>query len=167
LAGAPDGKTLYYVRAGEVWSTPVSETSAEKPHRIRTGIAVTVEPGGQYLVILLVEAESTRLIRYTLPNGPEQPIPINGDLRPILGSNRLGPQAVASDGRIVVSLASKSAWNWPAAILNPRTGEAGIIPPGFELDMVAAGWDFSGRVVVDGTSNRSSLWRFRPVKRQN
>src|SRR5262249_44343320 len=97
----------------------------------------------------------------------EQPIPINAELRPILGANRLGPQAVASDGRLTVSLASKTAWNWPAAILNPGTGEAKVIPPGFELDMVSAGWAFNGRVVVNGTSNRSSLWRFRPLKRQN
>ena len=165
LVGAPDGKSLYYVTGGDVWSIPVADGTPAEPRKIRPGVSVAVDPKGQYLVIEAVEQDANRLIRFTLPNGPEQPIPIGNGLRPGVLPHAMGPHAVASDGRIAVVVAANEKWNWLVAILDPRTGHGALLPLGFDRGMVSPNWDSSGRLVFNEFSTVSSLWRFRPMKR--
>jgi Tol biopolymer transport system component len=164
LAGSPDGKTLFYVTAGEVWRIPADDS--EPAQKIRPGVQVAVDPHGRYLVIEAVEQDTNRLIRVPLDGGAEEPIVIKSDFRLApQGSDALSPQAVASDGRILIRItARESAWYWPAAILHPETGRLDVIPPGFSLDMSPTSWDAQGRIVTGANSARSTLWRFRPVK---
>ena len=160
LAGAPDGKTLYYSKENEVWRITEDDGEPQKLHR---GLGVAVDPSGQSLVIFVTEQDTTRLLRLPLDGGPEVPIPIKSDLRLVY---ELGPNAIAADGRIAVRVASKESWFWPAAILDPRTGELKVLdPPGFDADMASPGWDRDGRLVTTAIAMRSSLWRFRPLKR--
>jgi len=44
MAGSPDGKVLFYVEFGVVWSVP---TSDGEPKQIRRGDGVAVDPDGQ------------------------------------------------------------------------------------------------------------------------
>ena len=165
LVGAPDGKTLHYVTGGNVWSVPVVNGAVGEPRKLRPGNSVAVDPNGQYLVIETVEQDANRLIRFNLPGGPEQSIPFESDLRPALLPHALGPRAIAPDGRIAVVVASKEAWNYSMAIVDPRTGRVEPIPLSPDSAVVSPNWDESGRLVFDEFSTRSSVWRFRPVKR--
>lgn len=98
-----------------------------------------------------------------MSGGREQPIPIAGDLR--LTQDRLSPSAIAADGRIAVRVGWKDSWFWPAAVLDPRTGEVTPISKSIDLDMMSPGWTPDGRIVALGLPTQSTMWRFRPQTR--
>jgi hypothetical protein len=79
---------------------------------------------------------------------------ITGDLYP----NASGP-----DGRIIVRTVPRDSWFWPAAFLDPRTGQLEPVWLGIDPDMYG-GWTPEGRVVAGALFTYSSLWRFTPNK---
>jgi hypothetical protein len=164
LAGAPDGRRLFYV-SEQPGSAVVMAVSAEggEPERIRAGDAVAVDPAGKYLVVQLSEGPAVRLVRMPLSGGPEEEIPIAGPYR-LAPFYNLGPSAVAQDGRLAVRVTSQDSWFWPAAILNPVTGRLDLIAGGRE-DMYAPGWESTGRLITMSVGVRSQLWRFRQSER--
>ena len=66
-----------------------------------------------------------------------------------------------ADGRIAIAVAPADSWFWPAAILDPTTGEMELTPERY-MDMPTPGWDAEGNLVTSAQSFRASLWRFRP-----
>jgi hypothetical protein len=156
LASAPDGKAVYYVVSGSIWSVPVNGGS---PRKIRDGDGVAPDPGGKYLLVQVNQTDGTRLIRVPLSGGPEETL---ATPYPIVGLP-LHSNAISPDGRIVLQVAPRDSWYWPAAILDPRTGAMEMISD-IDADMNVPGWDDQGRVVVSAMFLRSSLWRFRPEK---
>jgi hypothetical protein len=158
IAGSPDGKTLYYATANTVWAVP---SGGGAPRKIRNGDAVAADPGGRYLVIEADEASEVRLFHVPLDGSAEHEIQVHSDLR-LASGVYLTSNAVGADGRIIVQVAPRSSWFWPAAILNPATGQLDVLPPGTGYDM-KGGWSADGHIVYDARSLHSALWRFRPV----
>jgi len=156
LACAPDGKTIYYVAAGSIWSVPVEGSDPKKLH---DGDGIAPDPHGEYLLIQLNQQEGTRLVRVPLSGGPETILPTQYPLVAL----PISPHAIALDGRVALQIAPTDSWYWPAAILDPKTGKMELVSEN-QADMDAPGWDEQGRVVVAAQFMRSSLWRFRPEK---
>jgi hypothetical protein len=156
LAGSPDGRTVYFVAKGAVWSVPVEGGSLVK---IRVGDGVAPDPNGKFLIVQILKPDTNQLVRVPLDGGPEVVLPVPARLT----HYPITPNAVHSDGRIVVPVAPPDLWYWPAAILDPATGKLELVPE-THADMLAPGWDEEGRVVAVGQLLRSSLWRFRPEK---
>jgi hypothetical protein len=154
MAGAPDGKAIYYAVEGSVYSIPVS---GGEPQKLCAGKSIAVDPHGQYLVVKVESEAESYLIRYSLSDGAEQRIPNSG--RYPLSGGPLGPAAIGPDGRIAVRVSPLDSWFWPAAILDPRTGEMELATE-VEADMISPGWDDQGRFVTSALFFRSSLWRF-------
>ena len=75
-----------------------------------------------------------------LDGGEPYRIAVRSDLS--LAAVGLASNGVASDGRILVEVVSRSSWFWPAAILDPKTGTLAVVPPGQGYDMTLAGWDY-------------------------
>jgi tRNA A-37 threonylcarbamoyl transferase component Bud32 len=159
LAGSPDGKTIFVADSGAIWSMPVA---GGQRRRLAQGSAVATDPGGRYLVTQVIGSDGVRLLHVPLDGGAAHQIPVHGDTP--VSINQLAPNAVATDGRIVVEVVSKGSWFWPAAILDPVTGKLSIVPPGLSYDMILGGWDTEGHVVATALGLECGLWRFRPVK---
>jgi len=160
IAGSPDGKTVFYVTSGVVWSVPVEDG---EPHRIRRGDYVAVDPQGQYLVVQTNEIDTVRLLRVPLSGGPEAEIPIRSDLR-IAPDSGLAPNAIHPDGRILVRVVSPESWFWPPAILDQKTGTLTPVLKEWNADYTLSGWSSAGDIVSVVWTARSRLWRFRPVR---
>jgi hypothetical protein len=156
LAGSPDGRTLYYVSDGVVWSVPVEGGT---PARVRDGNGVAVDPLGRYLVINLFEPDVVRLFRVPLDGSPEAEIPVAAGVR--LARDPLAPNAVARDGRIAVRVAQ--SWYWPAAIVDPTTGQVEPLIRNASMDHIKPGWTVDGQIVAGAWESPSRLWRFRPA----
>jgi eukaryotic-like serine/threonine-protein kinase len=156
FAGSPDGKTVFFADSGAIWSMPAA---GGPRRRIGDGSGVAPDPSGRYVVTQVVGNDGVHLFHVPLDGTAPHEIPVRG--MPI-APNLLAPNAVATDGRILVEIASRASWFWPAAILDPTTGRLDIIPPGVAYDMALAGWDADGRVVTVVLGLESSLWRFRP-----
>jgi eukaryotic-like serine/threonine-protein kinase len=160
LAGSHDGSVVYYSADNVIWSMPAS---GGKPQRVCPGHGVAVDPGGLYLIVKFRETRGIRLFRVPLPvgSGPEQPVGIEpGSLR--ITDDFHMASAMARDGRLLVRVASKADWYWPAAILDPKTGHLEPIDPAFDRDMYGPAWSDDGQVVTQATTLQSTLWRFRP-----
>ncbi|MGE5325562.1 MAG: protein kinase domain-containing protein, partial [Deltaproteobacteria bacterium] len=71
LAASPDGKTLYYVASGTVWSTP---TDGGNPKKLCAGDGVAVDPNGKDLIVNLIEQQVVRLERVSVSGGSPQEI---------------------------------------------------------------------------------------------
>jgi len=155
VAGAPDGKSIYYALDGFVYSIPAS---GGEPKKLSAGNSVAVDPHGQYLVVKVDSETGSYLVRYGLSDRSEQRIPTSGRY-PIHSLNSLGPSAIGPDGRIAVQVSPLDSWFWFVAILDPRTGEMELAMP-VEADMISPGWDDEGRLVTSALFFRSSLWRF-------
>jgi hypothetical protein len=156
MVASPDGKAIYYAASGSIWTIPVNDG---QPRRLRKGDSVTIDPYRQDLIIRLTEKEGTRLVRQPIAGGPERPIPLKSDA-PLAPWYPL-PNAVSSDGRILVPLASPASWFWRLGAIDPDTGRVQIIPFAYDADLAGA-WTHDGRIIVTGIGFRSSLWRFVP-----
>jgi dipeptidyl aminopeptidase/acylaminoacyl peptidase len=157
LAGSPDGKAIFYVAGGGLWTV---NSADDTPRRIRSGDGVAVTPDGRALIVMLNEAGGIRLVRHELAGGKEENIPLAG-LR--LSPWPLAPNAAAPDGRLAVRVTLPDSWFWPAAIFDPRTGRTDLLPEAAAADMLMPGWDAQGRLVTIATFTRSTLWQFRPA----
>ncbi|SPF43382.1 Serine/threonine protein kinase [Candidatus Sulfopaludibacter sp. SbA4] len=158
LAASPDGKTLYCAADGVVWAIPSSGGEARK---IRAGDHVAVDPAGQYLLVEVTETPVIRLWRVPLNGGVEQEIPQNGPFRP--GYN-IGPNAVGSDGRILIPLGA-STWYWPPGLIDPASGRFTRIPADLAIDYHVLAWTPDGQVMAMGFDSESTMWRFTPEVR--
>ena len=160
LAGSPDGKTIYFVDSSRyVWSMPADGSG--KRTRLRPGDAVAVDPHGKYLVVELDDKEQTRLFRVPLDGTREEEIVVHSELH-LTATGSLLSNAVGPDGRIVISVAPRASWFWPAAILDPKTGKLEVFPPGDQFDSYG-GWTTDGHIVSTSHPLVSTLWRFRPI----
>jgi len=73
------------------------------------------------------------------------------------GTNAIGP-----GGRLALRLAPSNSWFWPAAIVEPVSGRAQMIPGGDRADMMYTTWTRDGRVVTLALLMRAALWRLTP-----
>ncbi|HEV8267318.1 MAG TPA: hypothetical protein VGR00_03760, partial [Thermoanaerobaculia bacterium] len=156
LAASPDGKMLYYVDAGSLFSLDVA-SGASKKMRAANGIAVDPRTGD--LVVQLDEANGVKLSRIPAGLGAELPIPIMGDLK--LSPAPLSPFAVGPAGRIVVSVGSKDSSFAGPALLDADTGVMARVPLQFDGDVTTVSWTPDGSLLGLGAELRSELWRFK------
>ena len=156
--GSPDGKSIYYSRAGVIFEMPVS---GGESRRIRDGDFLAIDPSGRYLVIEVNAADRVRLFHVPLDGTPEREIPIAGPLR--FSPQAINRRAIAPDGRIVFTGVSASLWHWQAAILDPRTGAVEVMPGGEAADTEAS-WTHDGKIWIVGDDLESTMWRYRPAQ---
>jgi hypothetical protein len=156
LAASPDGKTLFYPEAGDLYALDVDSGAVRKFH---PGHGVAVDASKGELVVQVNGREGTRLVAVPLAGGAERPIPFQGPLR--LAPAPLAPGAVGPDGRIAVTVAPADSWFWGAGLLDPATGSVERIPVAFEGDVRFPTFAADGTLRAVGVGTRSALWRFR------
>jgi hypothetical protein len=157
LAATPDGKTLYCAAGGTIWAIPASGSEAIK---MRTGDAVAMDPSGKYLVVQVMGAPETRMIRVPLDGRAEQEIRQSGALRP---SVLIMPDAIGIDGRILSPLGSSSP-HWPAGIFDPKAGHFERVDTDLKTDFHALSWMPDGTILGIGLGKVSHIWKFTPEK---
>ena len=163
LAGAPDGRRLYYTAKGFVWEADVAGNPSR---RVCRGNEVAVAPDGARLLVQRNSVVGNQLLWVAAAGEPvEEPILIRDSLQVVMGGANLSPNAVGRDGRIAVRVISARSWYAPAALLDPRTGRFEVLKPGFTADAAQPGWAPDGSVVSWGGGIQSSVWRFRPSDR--
>ena len=158
LAPSPDGKDLYYVSSGTIWSVP---TQGGSPRKICAGDSVVVDPNGHDLIISVREQEHVRLERVPLSGGPGQPIQLRGQLA--LSANPLGPEALNKDGKLVVAVVARNTYFFRLAILDLATGKFTQVPLNYAGDIVMPAWASDGGILATAAPNRAHIWRFRPI----
>ena len=157
LAGAPDGRRLYYTVDGFVWEADIN---GGPPRRICAGNRVAVAPAGDRLLVQRNTPQGNQLVWVHITGGAEERILIRDTL---LGILALTPNAVGKDGRIAIRVTGDS-WYAPTALLDPRSGRLEVLRPGFTADASGPGWAADGSIVSEGGGTRSALWRFRPIR---
>jgi Tol biopolymer transport system component len=158
VAASPDGKSLYYVSSGTVWSVP---SQGGNPRKICAGDGIAVDPSGGDLIVNLNEQHHVRLERVPLSGGPVQSLQVRSDLP--ISPIPLGPNSLDKNGRLLVSVAPKDSWFFRLAILNLATGKLAQVPLNYTGDIMTPGWARDGRVLTTADPIRARIWRFRPV----
>jgi eukaryotic-like serine/threonine-protein kinase len=158
VAASPDGNSLYYVSSGSVWSVP---TQGGSPRRICAGDGVVADPNGRELIVKLNEQERVLLERVPLSGGPARPIQVRSDL--LMAPYTLGAGALNKDGKLLVTVAPRDSWFFGVAILDLATGKLTRVPLNYPFDVVMAKWASDGRILVEGSSIKAHIWRFRPT----
>ncbi len=156
VAGSPDGRTLYFAASGQVVALDLETDALSDLH---PGAAVTIDPGGEYAVVALVEQDVIRLVKVLLADKRVEEIPNRSEFT--FANDPLTPNAIARDGRIAVRIAQSDSWFWPTGILDPATGRIEQAWPDIDADM-DAGWDEDGRLIGVARYTNSRLWRFVP-----
>ena len=160
VAFSPDGRTLYYVASGAVWSLPVSESAP--PHRIVEGDQVVIDPSGRFLYVMQMAKDPAVLVRIPVAGGAAEPIPIPENLH--LTVDSLPANAVDAQGRVLFETASADSYFFSAAVFDPARKSVSRIPLRFEGDVWSPIWAADGRIAAVGARFASSIWRFHPVK---
>jgi eukaryotic-like serine/threonine-protein kinase len=160
VAASPDGKTIYYVSSGSVWSIP---SQGGNPRKVCAGDGVAVDPNGRYLIVNLNEQEHVRLERVPLLGGLSQPIQVRSDLP--ISPIPLGSSAINKDSKLLVSVAPSDSWFFGLAILDLATGKLTPVPLNYTGDIMTPGWANDRRILATGYPMRAHLWRFRPIHR--
>ena len=159
LAASPDGRALYYVNAGSLFSVGLDGGNPQKL-RPASGVAVDPRSPSPALIVQVNETDGVKLYRVPLEGGDQLPILFASTLR--LAPSPLGGAAVAPDGRIAVTVTSADSWYRSAAVLDPATAKLERVPVLFEGDVYNPAWGRDGSLLATGISIRSSLWRFQP-----
>ena len=157
LAASPDGKTVYYPDRGNLWAIEVDGNAP--PRRFVAGHGVAPFPDGAELLVQRNGMNGVDLYRVPVAGGHELRIPLQGDLR--LAPVPLSGRAVGTDGRVVVTVASRRSWRWGPAFLDPMSGTVERIPVVYDGDVQSAGWADADHLVGLGVTLRTELWRFR------
>jgi DNA-binding beta-propeller fold protein YncE len=160
LAASPDGRTVYYPDRGDLWAIDVEGNAP--PRKLTAGHGVAAFPDGTELLVQRNGMNGVDLYRIPIAGGYELRIPLLGDLR--LAPVPLSGRAVGPDGRVVVTVASRSSWRWGPAFLDPLTGAVQRVPVVFDGDVQSSGWTEAGDLVGLGVGLRTELWRFREVR---
>ena len=158
LAASPDGATLYYVSSGTIWSVP---SQGGTPRKICEGDGVAVDPGGNFLIVNLFEADRVRLERVPLSGGSPQPIQVNGDIA--ISPIPLGMNALDKGGRPLANRALQDSWFFGVGILNLSTGTLTQIPLRYTGDILVPEWTADGKILGAGYPFGSHVWRLKPV----
>jgi serine/threonine protein kinase len=158
LVAAPDGKTLYYVNAGSLFSIGIEGGT---PRKIRSANGVAVDPREPASLIVQVnEPDGVKLIRAPLSGGSEISILFASPLR--LAPIPISATAVGPDGRIAVTVTSPDTLFRGIALLDPATAVLERLSVVFDGDIQYPAWGRDGSLLAIGVSIRSSLWRFQP-----
>ena len=160
LAGSADGKTIYYVDSGSLWTIP---SAGGSPRKLRPASGVAVDPRSGDLILQLNERGGVRLVRWPAEGGPDAPISYPPDLR--LSTAPIAADALSSDGRLLVSVLGKDSPFIGPAILDVATGAASRVPVRFEGDVLPSTWGSDGSILGMGTAVNTDLWRFHPDSR--
>jgi eukaryotic-like serine/threonine-protein kinase len=157
LAASPDGKTLYYVSSGSVWSVP---TDGGNSHKLCAGDGVTPDPNGHDLIVDLIGQE-VRLERVPLSGGPAQEIPVKSKdpIVPLV----LGPEAINHTGKMLIGVVPNDSWFFRLGVLDLASGAITRIPLNYTGDIMIAAWSSDGKILATADPIRAHIWRFRPV----
>jgi hypothetical protein len=159
LACSPDGKTLYYVHASQVWE--VEADGSRAPQKVEEGDGVAVHPATGELLVQRFETAGVRLYQVPRPGGPRKEVKVRpGPLR--LAPSPIGARALDKEGRVLVASTSKDSWFWRPAVLDPAAGTLEPIRVDFEGDIYLANWARDGKVLGVGYTYKSELWRLTP-----
>jgi hypothetical protein len=158
LAASPDGKTLFYTTAGNLWAVPAADGT---PRKICTGDSVAVDPDGKELTVTLVENGGTRLVRISVSGGPARDVRVQSGLP--INPTPLGGNSVRKDGKLLVGVVPKDSWFFSVAMLDPGSGAFTRIPLNYIGDIFVSNWTNDGRILAFGEPMRAHVWRFRPV----
>jgi serine/threonine protein kinase len=160
LASSPDGKTLYFAASGSVWAIP---SSGGEARMIRSGDSVIADPSGRGLVISRAETSKMRLFRVPLDGKSEQEILMDKSLT--MMPNVLSPNALSSDGRLLVPLSPRDSWFNHPVIVDTASGRVTRIPSDNLSDYHSMGWLPDGQVLALQIGVRAKIWKFTPEPR--
>ena len=158
LSASPDGRVLYYVEGGSLFSIGADGGNPKKV-RPANGVAVDLHTAAPSLVLQVAERDGLRLVRTDLNGAGELPLPFQSPLK--LANLPLSASAVAPDGRVAVTVTSSDSWFRSPALVDPVTGAVEKVPVAFDGDIFYPAWSRDGSLMGVGVSLRSSLWRFR------
>ncbi len=158
LVASPDGKTLYYVDGGFLYSVSVE---AGAPRKLRAANGVAIDPRGPSpsLIVQVNELDGVKLYRVPIAGDGDLSILFASSLR--LAQTPISGSAVGPDGRIAVTVTSPDSWFRGAALLDPVTARLERVPVLFDGDIHYPGWARDGSLLGMGVSIRASLWRFQ------
>jgi eukaryotic-like serine/threonine-protein kinase len=160
LAASPDGQTLYFAAGNSVWAIPSSGGGARM---ICSGDSVTADPSGRSLVVVRVESSRMRLFRVTLDGNSEEEVPTDDSVP--LFPEVLSPNALRSDGRLLVPLAPRDSWFNPPAIVDTANGRVTRIPSDTVSDYHSMSWLPDGQIVALQIGLRATIWKFKLERR--
>ena len=158
LVASPDGRTLYYVDSGSLFSIDVE---GGQPRKLRpaNGIALDHRAGDPALVVQVNENDGVKLFRVPFSGAGELSILYASTLRiapiPISGG------AVGPDGKIAVTISTPDSLFRSIGILDPVTASLERLPLLYDGDVQSPAWSRDGSLLAVGLSIRSSLWRFQ------
>lgn len=155
LAGAADGKTLYFVQSRQVFAIPADGSGS--PQKLAAGDGVAVDPRDGSLLIQRFDARGGRLARLPRPGAQLEEVPIEGPLR--LAPVTLAAGVIGVDGRVLVAAAPNDTLFWRPA-LRGADGKLQLLPVNFGGDVIPTGWSKDGKVLAMGYALRGELWRF-------
>ena len=157
LAASPDGNTIYCAAAGSIWSIAVA---GGEPRKIHAGESATVVPGGQSLLVHIVESGRTRLLEVQLEGGGEKEIPVNGPFH--LVESGITSSAIRN-GKLAVPLASLDSWFFQPGVVDLATGRMTGITVDFPADFHYEGWTADGHLMAWTHELRSTIWKMTPT----
>jgi len=159
LASSPDGKTIYASAAGSIWAIP--QGSQDPPRKICPGESVAADPDGKSLLVQVIEAPKTRLLRVPLDGGAPREIALNGPFH--MTFDTLNSAEVSRDGRrLLVPLASLDSWFFVPGVIDLATGKMTRIPTDLSGDVHAMAWMPDGQVAAEANELRAEMWKFTP-----
>jgi hypothetical protein len=160
LASSPDGKALYFVAGGTVWGIP---SSGGEANMICSGDSVAADASGRGLVVSRVETSRMRLFRVALDGKSEQEISVDNSV-PFF-PQILSPNALRSDGRLLVPLAPRDSWFDPPGIVDTANGRIIRLRSDNASDYHSMAWLPDGQVVALKIGERATIWKFKPEPR--
>jgi len=155
LASTPDGKTLYFAAAGNIWSMAATGGEAKK---IRAGESVAIDPQGRYLIVNQFESSGMTFFRVPMDGSAEKQIRLDSTV--LLANVLLTPGSLDLRGRLLFPLQPKDAWFNPPGIIDLETGRVTRLPADNLNDHHSAVWARDGRILTLQVGYLSTMWKF-------
>jgi hypothetical protein len=109
-------RTIYCAAGGSIWAIP----PLGEPRRICAGESAVADSDGLSLLVQVMEAPKTRLVRVPLEGGAPRELPLNGPFH--LTFEPLNSAEISRDGRLLVPLTSLDSWFFVPGMIDLATG---------------------------------------------
>jgi predicted Ser/Thr protein kinase len=159
LAASPNGATIYCAAGGSIWAIPPSG----EPRRICAGEGAAADPDGRSLLVKVMEAPKTRLVRVPLDGSAAREIPLDGQFH--LTFDPLNAAAISRDDRLLVPLTSLDSWFFVPGTIDLATGRVHRIAVDQFGDYHSMAWMPDGEAAAVVAGLHDSIWKFTPEGR--
>jgi hypothetical protein len=142
------------------WRIDLGNPLFGRAPEICAGDSAAADPDGLTLLVQVMEAPKTRLVRVPVDGGAPREIPLDGPFH--LTFDPVNSAGISRGGRLLVPLTTLDSWFFAPGMIDLATGRMHRIAVDHFGDYHSMAWMPDGEAAASVTGFHAPIWKFTP-----